>query len=238
MQKKEGPVTFTQPKSPVSESYRTLRTNLGFSSVDRPCRSILVTSPNPKEGKSTTAANLAVTLAQAGNRVILVDADLRKPMQHKIFDLGNLQGLTNCIMQDREPGELVQQAGTENLDVLTSGPIPPNPAELLGSERSSTFWSRLLESYEYAIVDAPPVLAVTDAAILANLLEGVILVVRSGSTRNDLAKKALEQLNKANARIIGTVLNGLNMNSSDYQYYYYYAASEAVPKKNGLRSLI
>lgn len=237
-EKSAGPVAYTQPKSPVSESYRTLRSNLGFSSVDRSCRSILVTSPNPKEGKSTTAANLAVTLAQAGNRVVLVDADLRKPMQHRLFNLGNQQGLTNCIIQDRDLRELVQQGEVENLDILTSGPIPPNPAEVLGSERSSAFWKRLLEDYEYLIVDAPPVLAVTDASILASLLEGVILVVRSGVTRNDLAKKALEQLHKANARIIGTVLNGLNMNSSDYQYYYYYSASEEKPKKNGFKSLL
>lgn len=213
------------PRSAVAEAYRTLRTNLGFASLDRPCRSILVTSAGPGDGKSTTAANLAVVLAQAGNRVMLVDCDLRKPAQHRIFEVENQRGLTNCLLQNLDPEEVSHRGLAENLALLTSGPIPPNPAELVGSERVRALWPSLLGRYDYVIVDSPPVLAVTDASLLAAQLEGVLLVVRA-HTRVEVVREAKEQLEKASARIIGVVLNQVKMPSRDYHYYYYYRYRE------------
>ena len=226
-------VTHEHPKSPVAEAYRTLRTNLGFTFIDAPCRSLLFTSTNPQDGKSTTIANIAVTMAQAGNRVIAVDCDLRKPMMHKIFGLENLRGLTNTMMQQLSLEEAVHKNVIEKLDILTSGPIPPNPAEMLASERSKALWAKLAETYDYVLIDSPPVLAVADASILATQVDGVILVIRSAGTRIDLAKEAKDQLLKANANIIGSVLNQLNMESKDYQYYYYYSHEGQSNKKKG-----
>jgi protein-tyrosine kinase len=226
-------VTYKHPKSPVAEAYRTLRTNLGFTFINEPCRSILFTSTNPQDGKSTTIANIAVTMAQAGNRVIIVDCDLRKPVIHKIFGLPNQQGLTNTMMQQLSLKEVVHKNVIDKLDVLTSGPIPPNPAEMLASERSKKLWNRLAEDYDYVLIDSPPVLAVADASILATQVDGVILVVRSAKTRIDLARKAQDQLLKANAHIIGSVLNQLNMESKDYQYYYYYSHESSKTRKQG-----
>ena len=224
-------VTHEHPKSPAAEAYRTLRTNLGFTFIDSPCRSILFTSTNPQDGKSTTLSNIAVTMAQAGNRVIAVDCDLRKPMLHKIFELENLRGLTNTMMQQLSLEEAVHKNVIDKLDILTSGPIPPNPAEMLASGRSKALWTKLAETYDYVLIDSPPVLAVADASILATQVDGVILVIRSAGTRIDLAKEAKDQLLKANANIIGTVLNQLKMESKDYQYYYYYAHEGPSNKK-------
>jgi protein-tyrosine kinase len=226
-------VTHEHPKSPAAEAYRTLRTNLGFTFIDSPCRSILFTSTNPQDGKSTTLSNIAVTMAQAGNRVIAVDCDLRKPMLHKIFELENLRGLTNTMMQQLSLEEAVHKNVIDKLDILTSGPIPPNPAEMLASGRSKALWAKLAETYDYVLIDSPPVLAVADASILATQVDGVILVIRSAQTRIDLAKEAKDQLLKANANIIGTVLNQLNMQSKDYQYYYYYSHEGQSNKKKG-----
>jgi len=230
-------VTHEHPKSPAAEAYRTLRTNLGFTFVDTPCRSILFSSPNPEDGKSTTIANLAVTMAQAGNRVILVDSDLRKPMLHKIFDLENQRGLTNAMMQQLTLEETVHKNVIDKLDILTSGPIPPNPAEILASKKSKALWDQLKETYDYVFIDSPPVLAVADASILATQVDGVILVVRSARTRIDLAREARDQLLKANVNIIGVVLNQLDMESSGYQYYYYYSQENAnrEKKRRGLK---
>jgi len=215
----------------MAEAYRTLRTNLGFAGMDQPCRSILVTSCNPLDGKSTIVSNLAVVMAQAGNKVILVDCDLRKPLQHKVFQVENFQGLTNCILQRLDVEEVAHRGLVENLTVLTSGPIPPNPAEILNSERTRSLWKTLLEKYDYVFIDSPPVLAVTDASILSTQVDGAILVVRSGVTRKDLAREAKEQFAKANARLIGVVLNQVKMDANDYyQYYYYYSHESALNK--------
>ena len=228
-------VAHNDPKSPVAEAYRTLRTNLSFVFMDKPCKTILFTSTNPQDGKSTTIANVAVTMAQAGNKVIVVDCDLRKPVLHKIFNLANHRGLTNAMMQQLSLEELVHEKVVPNLDVLTSGPIPPNPAEMLSSPRSKALWDRLAEAYDYVLIDSPPVLAVADASILASGVDGVILVIGSASTRINLAQEAKEQLLKANVNIIGAVLNGMNMKSSDYQYYYYYSHEESSRKKKRRR---
>lgn len=215
-------LTYQYPKSSMAEAYRTLRTNLGFASMDDPCRSILFTSTSPRDGKSTVASNLAVVMAQAGNRVALIDADLRKPMQHKIFDVDNRQGLTSVLLREVEAEKAMHNGLVENLHVLTSGPIPPNPAEILGSERARQVLQQLLDEYDYVFIDSPPILAVTDSAILSTIVDGVVLVVNYAVTRNELAREAVEQFKKANARIIGVVLNQVKMESSDYKNYYYY----------------
>lgn len=211
------------PKSSMAEAYRTLRTNLGFASMDKSYRSILFNSTSPRDGKSTVASNLAVVMAQAGNRVVLIDADLRKPVQHQIFGLDNRRGFTNCLLKEVEVETVLHNGLVDNLYVLTSGPIPPNPAEILNSSRTDAILQELLEKYDYVFIDAPPVLAVTDAAILSTRVDGVVLVVNSGNTRINLAHEACEQFEKANARIIGVVLNQVKMSNEDYKYYYYYS---------------
>ena len=230
-------ITKSSPKSAMAESYRTLRTNLGFAGMDNPCRSILLSSCNPQDGKSTTISNLAVVMAQAGNKVIVVDCDLRKPVQHKIFQVENFQGFTNCIMQQLDVDEVAHKGLVDNLTVLTSGPIPPNPAEILNSNRTRTLWETLLERYDYVFIDAPPVLAVTDATILSAQVDGVILIVRSNFTRIDLAREAKEQFAKANARLIGVVLNQVKMDANDYYQYYYYYSHDSAPNKTRRFSL-
>ncbi len=216
-------ISNSSPKSAMAEAYRTLRTNLGFAEMDQPCRSILVSSTSPQDGKSTITSNLAVVMAQAGNKVILVDCDLRKPVQHKIFQVDNSRGVTNCLLQKLDVDEVAHKGQVENLTVLTSGPIPPNPAEIMNSERTRSLWKSLLDKYDYVFIDAPPVLAVTDASILSTQVDGVILVVRYANTRIDLARQGKEQFAKANARVIGVVLNQVKISADDYQYYYYYS---------------
>jgi protein-tyrosine kinase len=234
--KKEAPqhelTTYKYPNSSMAEAYRTLRTNLGFASMDEPCRSILFASTNPGDGKSTIASNLAVVMAQAGNRVVLVDADLRKPVLHQIFEVDNRQGLTNCLLKEVEVERVLHNGLVDNLYVMTSGPIPPNPAEILNSSRTEQVLKQLLDNYDYVFIDSPPVLAVTDASILSTLVDGVVLVINSATTRTDLAREATEQFKKANARVIGVVLNQVKMDSNDYKYYYYYAHSEDESKKH------
>jgi protein-tyrosine kinase len=223
-------ITQNSPKSAMSEAYRALRTNLGFAGMEHPFRSVLMTSCQTQDGKSTVISNLAVVTAQAGSKVILVDCDLRKPMQHKIFQLENHKGFTNCILQQLDPQQVAYKTPVDNLTVLTSGPIPPNPAEILNSERTRALWKTLLEKYDYVFIDSPPVMAVTDAAILSTQVDGTLLVVRAGVTRNDLARQAQEQFAKANARLLGVVLNQVKMSDSDYYQYYYYYSNDNAPK--------
>lgn len=234
----DGIITSSNPKSPIAEAYRTLRTNIGFDSVDKKYRSILITSTSPQDGKSTTAANLAVAMAQAGSRVIVVDCDLRKPVMHKTFHKDNSRGLTNYLTQDLSLEQTVQTA-MENLDILTSGPIPPNPSEMLSSDKLRSLWTELLDNYEFVLIDSPPVLAVADASILASQAEAVIAVVKAGATRNDAGKMAREQLLTAGARIIGVVINEIKSDSQDYQYYYYYYASDnQKPARSGFLNIL
>jgi len=213
-------VTLTMPRSPTSEAYRTLRTNLEFSSMDKPIETMVVTSPGPDEGKSTTLANLAITLAQAEKEVILVDCDLRRPSQHEIFGLSNAVGVTTMIVDDaamRDPPLL--DSGVAGLRVLPSGPLPPNPSELVGSRRMGEIMTALSERSDIVLFDAPPIIAVTDAAVIASRVDAVLLVIKAGATKRGEAKKAKELLEKVNAHLVGAVLNNTKIDTSYYRYY-------------------
>ncbi|WP_394238752.1 CpsD/CapB family tyrosine-protein kinase [Niallia oryzisoli] len=216
---KKSLITFLNSRSPISEQYKTIRTNIQFSS-DLGIRSIVVTSSAPGEGKSTTVANLAIVFAQQGKKTLLIDADMRKPTIHYKFNLENHKGLTNVLTKRNDLEDCFQESVIENLSVLTTGPIPPNPAELLGSKIMDDVLGEALEQFDMILIDTPPVLAVTDAQILANRCDGTILVVKSGETQIDAAKKAKELLLSANGKLLGTVLNQKKVNQSHYYYYY------------------
>ena len=214
-------VALASGPSPAAEAYRVLRTNLQFASVDRPLHVLVVTSPAPGEGKSLTAANLGVTLAQAGRRVVLVEGDLHRPRLHHIFGLRNNAGITSALLDEHPSlGGLLQPTATPGLRVLTSGPIPPNPAELLGSNRMRQILTELQADADILIVDSPPVTALADAAILAAQADGVLLVVEVGRTSRDLARRAMTALRQVNARVIGVLLNRMPTRGSGYYYYY------------------
>jgi tyrosine-protein kinase len=210
------------PHSPITEAYRILRTNIQFSSLDKPIKSILVTSPGPVDGKSVTAANLAVVMAQAGLRTILVDSDLRKPTQHRIFGLTNDVGLTNGLMTQSKLDGFARPTKVENLRVITTGPLPPNPAEVLGSERMRALKAQLEAEADILIFDSPPSLLLTDAAVIARLVDGVILVLDMPRVRREAAARAKETLEKVGGHILGLVLNRVHPRGSEYYYYYYY----------------
>ena len=217
---KRNLITNQNPKSPISEQYRTIRTNIQFSSVDEEIRTIVVTSSGPGEGKSTTAANLAVVFAQQGKRVLLIDSDLRKPTVHYTFNFTNTFGLTNVLTRQSQLHDVVKETMEKNLYILTSGPIPPNPAELLSSRAMEQLMKDVEEEFDVVLFDSPPLLAVTDGQILASKCDGTILVVSSGKTETDQAVKAKELLNAANSHILGVVLNSKKMENSNYYYYY------------------
>ncbi len=213
-------VTVSNPRSPAAEAYRTLRTNLEFSALDRPLRTLVVTSAGADEGKSTTLANLAVTMAQGGKRVILIDCDLRRPSLHTVFDLRNNCGMTD-LMRDETllAHPPFEDTGVANLKVITSGQLPPNPSELLGSRRMGEVIEALLTHADILLFDTPPIIAVSDAAILSSKVDGVLLVISAGKTSRDHAKKARSLLDKAHARIVGAVLNNVKLDSSIGYYY-------------------
>ncbi|WP_090236274.1 CpsD/CapB family tyrosine-protein kinase [Fictibacillus solisalsi] len=213
-------ITHNNPKSPISEQYRTIRTNIQFSSIDTQYQSIMVTSSSPGEGKSTTVANLAVVLAQQGKSVLLIDGDLRKPTVHYTFKVSNIQGITNVLTRQISLEDAAVQTSVDDLSVLPSGPVPPNPSELLNSKAMEILVEEAKTRYDYVLFDTPPVLAVTDAQILANRCDGVVLVTSSGKTEKEAAIKAKELLDNANAKILGVVLNQKEMNENSYYYYY------------------
>lgn len=212
-------ITYIEPRSPISEQYKTIRTNIQFSS-DLGIRSIVVTSSGPEEGKSTTAANLAVTFAQQGKKTLLIDGDMRKPTVHYTFHGENQRGLTSVLTKRFELSQCIQETEIESLSILTTGPIPPNPAELLSSELMKDILAEAMEKYDMILIDSPPILAVTDGQILANICDGTIFVVQSGQTPIDAAKKAKELLLAANAKLLGVVLNQKKVQESHYYYYY------------------
>lgn len=211
-------ITIANPKSPVSEAYRTLRTNIQFSSLDKPLRTLLVTSSSPSEGKSTTVGNLGVTFAQAGYQVILVDCDLRRPSLHEIFSLENDVGLTSLAIGELPPTMPARDTSIPNLRVLPSGPLPPNPSELLGSQRMEKIIEILRSEADFVLFDCAPVLAVTDAAVLARKVDGVVMVVSAGKTKREHAAKAKVLLEKVSANILGVALNNAKFDSTLYRY--------------------
>ncbi|WLR41580.1 CpsD/CapB family tyrosine-protein kinase [Bacillus carboniphilus] len=213
-------VTLRTPKSPVSEQFRTIRTNIDFSSIDEEIRSILVTSTGPGEGKSTVAANLACVYAQQGKKVLLVDSDLRKSTVHYTFRVENLYGLTSVLLKQVPMEKAIQDCEQDRLHILTGGPTPPNPAELLSSKAMFELIESVKEHYDIVIIDAPPILAVADARIIANHVDGTLLVVSSGKTDKDQAVKAKEALEQSRSKLLGAVLNGKK--HDDQHLYYYY----------------
>jgi succinoglycan biosynthesis transport protein ExoP len=222
------------PRSGVAEAYRTLRTNIEFASVDAPIRTLLVTSSIPGEGKTITASNLAVVFAQAGRRVLLVDADLRKPGVHIVFDLPNAHGLTTLLRSDEMSLDAIAQATEqENLRILTTGPLPPNPAELLGSHRMRTILDGLKASGDLLIFDGPPLGAVTDSAILSSILDGTLFVIDAGRSHRGAVRLGRESLAKAGANVLGVVLNRIpaKAHSGDYGYYGDYGRPEKGTEK-------
>jgi non-specific protein-tyrosine kinase len=210
-------IALRDPRAPAAEAYRTLRTNIQFSSLDKPLRTLLATSTAPDEGKSTTLANLAVTIAQAEQRVILVDCDLRRPTLHALFDLPNDTGLTSMILTEDTPPPL-QETGVPGLSLLSSGPLPPRPADILGSRRMEAAIERLRSAADIVLFDTPPVVAVTDAAVLATKVDGVLLVFQAGRTSRERARRARQILEKVKANIVGVVLNNAEVEQG-YGYY-------------------
>jgi polysaccharide biosynthesis transport protein len=217
--------TLVYPRSAAAEAYRTLRANVDFTAVDAPVRTLLVTSAVPSEGKTVTAANLAIAFALAGRRVLLVDADLRRPGIHTIFNLPNTEGLTTLLYRDEANVDLIAHSNLhERLRVLTSGPLPPNPAELAGSERMHRVFERIKATADILIVDSSPLQAVTDSAILGSYMDGTLLVIDSSRTHRATIRQAREVLAKANARVIGVVLNRVanRRYAEDHPYSTYY----------------
>jgi len=216
-------VSLLSPDHPASEAYRTLRTNVTFVNAEqRQLQLLVVTSPGPGEGKSTTAANLAITLAQQGSRTLLVDADLRRPLVHRAFNLVQEPGLTDVLVGTSSLREAIRPNVVPKLDVLPAGALPPNPSELLGSEAMQRLLEQLRGQYDTIVFDSPPTLAVTDATVLGASSDGVILVVRAGETDEVAAQRALQQLKRVQAKIAGTVLNGIQKQRDRYYNYYSY----------------
>ena len=203
-------ITLREPASAAAEAYRPLRTNILFSSLDKPIHTLLITSAEPTPEKSLTAANLAVTMAQAEQRVLLVDCDLRQPMLHTIFGLANEQGLTSAIL-DQEAPLAIQPTEVPGLSLLPSGPLPPRPADLLGSRRMEGLLHRLRQAADIVIFDTPPVQNVTDALVLSTRVDGVLLVVQAGRSRRDRVREARQKLEKVKANLLGVVLSNARL---------------------------
>lgn len=208
-----------QPKSVAAEAYRTLRTNIQYSSFDKEYRTIVVTSSNPGEGKSTTAGNLALTLAQGEAKVLLVDCDMRKPSMHKNFRVSNNYGISDVLLQKKKVMEVAHDYN-KNLHIITSGQIPPNPAEMLASKAMTAFLEEMKKHFDYIVLDTPPLAAVTDAQILSTKVDGTLVVVRAGVTKKDAVHNSVALLNKVKANVIGTVLHAVDNSKNKYYYYY------------------
>jgi succinoglycan biosynthesis transport protein ExoP len=230
-------ITVKQPLSPTAEAYRVLRTNIQFSSIDHPARTLTITSPNPSEGKSVMLANLAVVMAQSGMRVIIVDTDLRRPVQHQIFEVSNRNGMSDAVV--RPPTDInyyLQDTGVEHLRLMSSGSLPPNPAELLNSEKMLNVIEELKTISDIVLFDSPPTLVVTDAAILGSRTDGVILVNDSGNTRTNEARRAAETLRQVRVNLLGVVLNRVHPRGRS-TYYYNYSYYSTDKKKSRLFSI-
>jgi len=210
------------PKSPISEAYRSIRTNIQFSDVDSNIKTIVVTSSIASEGKSTIISNIAVAMAQAGKKVLLIDMDLRRSRIHKIFNIENTQGITNLFVDYVFYKDIIRTTDIDNLSIITSGPIPPNPSELISSNKMKDFIDIMKESFDYILFDAPPVNLVTDAALLAAICDGTILVVAAGDTHIKSAQHSKDNLEKVGANILGVILNKVPIDKNSYYKYHYY----------------
>ena len=213
--------TIHEPASATSEAYRTLRTNLIYSLVDEPPKVIVLTSPGPGEGKSTTCANLGVVLAQAGKEVLIVDCDFRKPVMHKFFGMRNLLGVVDVLAGERTLQEVAKQP-VGGLTVMPVGHIPPNPTELLGTQRFKQLLTDVRRTYDYVLIDAPPVGVVSDPAILASQGDGVLLVLDAQKTRKRSVRQAMRSLETVGANVLGTVMNNVKVSNEGYYYRYGY----------------
>ncbi len=234
----DKPIALAEPRSPTAEAFRALRTNITFAAVDRPLRRIMVTSPTPREGKTTVSSSLAVVLAQGEKRVVLIDADLRLPQIHRKFGLHNRIGLTDLFVHPLDAlAGVLNFVDAPRLAVITSGGLPPNPAELLTSQKMTDILDRLNQDFDLVVIDTPPVLTVTDAAALAPAMDGVILVAKPGITKLSAFQQALEQLRAVGARVLGVVLNEVNPSSRKYGYYYnrYYSKYSYYYQKGGVK---
>ena len=236
------PVVAAQPRSPIAERFRVLRTNIQYTSVDHPLHTILITSPAPGDGKTTVAANLAVALAQSGRNVTLVDADLRRPSMHKKLNLANGAGISGLFTQPKlHLNGNLQSTGMPGLAVLTGGSVPPNPAELLGSDKMQDILRMVQAESELVILDSPPVTSVTDAVVMAPRVDGVLLVVRPGETRIGACREALAELQRAGANVLGVVVNGVKADDARYYYsgyYHYYHYYQEEKTQSGLTRLL
>jgi capsular exopolysaccharide synthesis family protein len=218
----ENPLINNGVPPNFSESFRSVRTNLLFASADEGARSVVVTSTGPGEGKTVVATNVAVALAQAGQRVLLVDGDMRKPRVHIVFGKSQKPGLSNVLVGDAKASEAVHKTMVPGLWVMPAGLHPPNPAELLGSKRFKDFMASLSEHFDWVIVDTPPVMAVTDSSVVAHVATGVLFVVGAEMTSRHAAQRALEQLERARAKFVGAVLNRVDLQHNSYYYSQYY----------------
>lgn len=216
-------IAHLDPKSPAAEAYRSLRTSLAFTGVDGGLKTVVVTSPGAGDGKSTTSCNLAISMAQSGKRVLLIDADLRKPRIYRHFNVPNVVGLTHLLTGETDIDRALQQPeGMENLQILTNGRIPPNPAELLGTKRMMELLDQLKERFDMIIIDTPPAAHLTDATLLGSLADGALLVVSAGESHIESARLAKKKLEAANVRILGVVFAKMAVKGPG-SYYYYYA---------------
>ena len=215
-------ISYNDPKSVISEQYRAIRTNIEYSNVDQNTKTILVTSSDKNEGKTTTVSNLAVSFANLNKKILLIDCDLRNPSIHKMFRLNNIYGLTDILAKDRAADKCIQETELENLYVLTAGAIPPNPAEILSSEKMKNLIEDLKNIYDYIFIDTPPIGLVTDAGVLSSFIDGVVLVVKSESIEKKYLEETKKKLDAVDARILGAILNSYKSEQKDYYYYSYY----------------
>lgn len=207
-----------EPKSIAAEAYRSLRTNIQYSSFDKKYQTLVITSTIPGEGKSTVSGNLSLILAQGESRVLLVDCDMRKPSIHKKFKVTNTHGITDILLQRKKVID-VAHIYNKNLSIITAGKVPPNPAEMLASKAMTAFLEEMKKHFDYIILDTPPLQAVTDAQILSAKVDGTLIVVRSGVTKKDEVYSAVSSIKKVRGNIIGTILNGVESNKNTYYYY-------------------
>ena len=215
-------ISYNDPKSVISEQYRAIRTNIEYSNVDQNTKTILVTSSDKNEGKTTTVSNLAVSFANLNKKVLLIDCDLRNASIHKMFRLNNIYGLTDILAKDRAVDKCIQETELKNLYVLTAGAIPPNPAEILSSEKMKNLIEDLKNIYDYIFIDTPPIGLVTDAGALSSFIDGVVLVVKSESVEKKYLEETKKKLDAVDARILGAILNSYKSEQKDYDYYSYY----------------